>query len=67
MSWDTTYLPMKNREYGSGIHSDCMEIIKWLRNHGTRGPDWDFAGAGRSLSIWFNNPELEMVYILRWE
>lgn len=44
-----------------------MTIIKWLRHHGERGTDWDFAGAGRTLSVWFDNDNLEALYILRWE
>lgn len=61
------YRPMNDREYGSGILNDSLTIIKWLRHHGNRGTDWDFAGAGRSLSLWFDNDSLEALYILRWE
>ena len=61
------YRPMIDREYGTGIHTDCMTLIKWLRQLGERGTDWDFAGSGRSLNLWFNNDSLEALYILKWE
>jgi len=47
--------------------SGSLEIIKWLRQHGDRGSDWDFAGYGWTLSLWFDNDSLEALYILRWE
>jgi hypothetical protein len=60
------YRPLTDEDWPE-IRARAMTIIKWLREHGTRGTDWDFAGAGRTLSVWFNNDKLETHYILRWE
>ena len=54
------YRPEPNR-------AGSLEIIKWLREQGQRGSDWDFAGSGRTLSIWFMNERIEVSYIMEWE
>ena len=60
------YRPLDDEDWPD-VRTKAMTIIKWLRDHGDRGTDWDFAGAGRTLSLWFNNDSLEAFYILRWE
>ena len=45
---------------------DVLAIIKWLRQHGERGIDFDFSG-GKNIDISITNPTLEVMYILRWE
>ena len=44
-----------------------IEVIKWLRSQGHRGIDFDFAGSGKSLTIWFTNSKTELAYIMMWE
>ena len=44
-----------------------IEVVKWLRRHGERGVDYQFAGAGRTLSVWFMNERIEVSYIMEWE
>jgi hypothetical protein len=44
-----------------------IEVVKWLRQHGERGTDYNFAGSGRTLSVWFMNDRIEVLYLLRWE
>ena len=49
---------------------DCpgdLLVVKWLRGQGERGVDYQFAGAGRTLSIWFMNERIEVSYIMEWE
>ena len=60
------YRPLNDEDWPD-VRTKAMTIIKWLRQHGDRGTDWDFAGAGRTLSLWFDNDRLEALYILRWE
>ena len=60
------YRPLNDEDWPD-VRTKAMTIIKWLRGHGNRGTDWDFAGSGRSLNLWFMNAKLETLYILRWE
>jgi hypothetical protein len=60
------YRPLNDEDWPD-IRARAMTIIKWLRQHGERGTHWEFAGAGRNLSVWFNDSKLEVLYVLRWE
>ncbi len=44
-----------------------IEVVKWLRRQGERGVDYQFAGSGRTLSVWFMNERIEVSYIMEWE
>jgi len=63
----TIYRPLSDLDSGYKVLDNGQSIIKWLRQHGERGRDWEFAGSGRSLNLWFMNAKLETLYILRWE
>ena len=41
-----------------------LPVVKWLRGQGERGIDYNFSGAGRTLSIWFMNDKIEVAYIM---
>lgn len=45
--------------------TDIMSIIKWLRERGERGIDFDFTG-GDLIKIDFINQELEQQYVDYW-
>ena len=42
-------------------------VVKWLRQQGERGVDYQFAGSGRTLSVWFMNDRIETAYIMTYE
>lgn len=44
-----------------------IEVVKWLRSQGERGVDYQFAGSGRTLSVWFMNDRIEVAYIMTYE
>jgi hypothetical protein len=44
-----------------------LPVVKWLRQQGERGIDYNFSGAGRTLSVWFMNDKIEVAYIMTWE
>lgn len=44
-----------------------LEVVKFLRKQGERGVDYEFSGAGKSLSIWFRNDKIETAYIMTYE
>jgi|688.fasta_scaffold188214_1 hypothetical protein len=41
-------------------------VIKWCRQNGERGRDWDFVG-GLKVELWFYESKLETAYLLQWE
>ena len=59
---------MKRKRYHLRCDSSkqAVEVIRWLRAHGVRGSDFDFAGSIR-LDIEFYNDKLELAYIMRWD
>lgn len=57
----------KSKIYNIKDHHKSLEIIKWLRQQGVRGSDWDFSGGGRNVSIWFKNDKVELAYILMYD
>ena len=54
------YAPKK--QYSAG-NKDSLEVIKWCRrNFGDRGDGWDFAGSGKSLTIFIWSNKLQFMY-----
>ena len=53
------------------ITDDKVEVLKWVREYDRqentqRGVDWDFSGGLKNVQIYFNNEQLELMYVLRW-
>lgn len=58
---------MSSKIYKLGDGRDAITVLKWLRQRGERGRDWEFAGGYTNANFWFQNEKLELAYILRWE
>lgn len=59
----------QNTDYGNkkmyvvGEKKDSYEHVKWCRrNLGERGDGWDFAGSGKSLTIFIWSNKLQFMY-----
>ena len=51
------------KQYNVGDRKNAFEHIKWCRrNFGERGDGWDFAGAGKSLTIFIWSQKLQFMY-----
>ena len=44
-----------------------IDVLKWLRQAGVRGTDWEFSGGNRAITIEIRNQDLETAYIMMWE
>ena len=58
------YATKKQYEVGN---KDSLTHIKWCRrNLGERGDGWDFAGSGKSLTIFMWSTKLQFMYAM-WQ
>ena len=59
---------IKNNDYTdkkqySAKTKDSLQTVKWCRrNFGERGDGWDFAGSGKSLTIFIWSSKLQFMY-----
>lgn len=49
------------------VNRQKVEVLKWLRQNGERGVDWDYWGALKAVHITITNERLETAYILQWD
>lgn len=56
---------MANKEYI--VNRQKADVVKWLRQNGERGVDWEFWGGLNAVHIFIYNEKLETAYILQWD
>ena len=49
------------------VNKQKPEVLKWLRQHGERGVDWDYWGGLNAVHVTIKNERLETAYIIQWD